>query len=197
MGNKREQTFHSVTRPYPSAYRKEMMGEFLAALLPVCVWDSAVPFRRPLTGETSQNSFWCVGNWLAYLLTYYMKHSPSWEAGRFSASQGIPHILWNPKVAGYLSVFRVRLMQFMSPHPTSWRYILILLSHLRLRLPSGPFLLSLPTPWPSSVLVQCIFGSSVVSSRKPPDRSCRYWYMKVTPLGASPHSNFSAYYIRH
>ena len=24
--------------------------------------------------------------------------SPSWEANRFSASQEIPHILWNPKV---------------------------------------------------------------------------------------------------
>jgi hypothetical protein len=28
-----------------------------------------------------------------------MQHSPSWEANRFSASQEIPHILWNkPKV---------------------------------------------------------------------------------------------------
>ena len=27
-----------------------------------------------------------------------MKHSPSWEANRFSASQQIPRILWSPKV---------------------------------------------------------------------------------------------------
>ena len=27
-----------------------------------------------------------------------MEHSPSWEANRFSDSQEIPHILWNPKV---------------------------------------------------------------------------------------------------
>ena len=27
-----------------------------------------------------------------------MKQSPSWEANRFSASQEIPRILWNPKV---------------------------------------------------------------------------------------------------
>jgi len=26
-----------------------------------------------------------------------MKQSPSWEANRFSASQEIPRILWNPK----------------------------------------------------------------------------------------------------
>ena len=35
---------------------------------------------------------------LTYILTYSMQHSPSWEANRFSASQEIPHILWNPKV---------------------------------------------------------------------------------------------------
>ena len=33
-----------------------------------------------------------------YLLTYSMEQSPSWEANRFSASQEIPRILWNPKV---------------------------------------------------------------------------------------------------
>jgi len=27
-----------------------------------------------------------------------MQQNPSWEANRFSASQEIPHILWNPKV---------------------------------------------------------------------------------------------------
>ena len=34
----------------------------------------------------------------APLLTYSMQQSPSWEANRFSASQEIPCILWNPKV---------------------------------------------------------------------------------------------------
>ena len=33
-----------------------------------------------------------------YLLTYSMEKSNSWEANRFSASQEIPRILWNPKV---------------------------------------------------------------------------------------------------
>ena len=27
-----------------------------------------------------------------------MQQGPSWEANRFSASQEIPHIFWNPKV---------------------------------------------------------------------------------------------------
>ena len=30
--------------------------------------------------------------------TYCMQHSSSWEANRFTASQEIPRILWNPKV---------------------------------------------------------------------------------------------------
>ena len=32
------------------------------------------------------------------LLTYSVEQSPSWEANRFSASQEIPRVLWNPKV---------------------------------------------------------------------------------------------------
>jgi len=35
---------------------------------------------------------------ITYLLTYSMEQSPSWEVNRFSASQEIPRILWNPKV---------------------------------------------------------------------------------------------------
>ena len=33
-----------------------------------------------------------------YLLTHFMAQSPTWEANRFSASQEIPCILWNPKI---------------------------------------------------------------------------------------------------
>ena len=33
-----------------------------------------------------------------HLLTYSMQHSPSWESNRFSASQEILRILWNPKI---------------------------------------------------------------------------------------------------
>ena len=38
----------------------------------------------------------CLWDLLTCLLTYSMEQSPSWEANRFSASQGIPRILWNP-----------------------------------------------------------------------------------------------------
>jgi hypothetical protein len=35
---------------------------------------------------------------LTYLLTYSAEQNPSSEANRFSASQEIPRILWNPNV---------------------------------------------------------------------------------------------------
>ena len=34
---------------------------------------------------------------IIHLLTYSMEQSPSWEGNHVSASQEIPHILWNPK----------------------------------------------------------------------------------------------------
>ena len=72
-----------------------------------------------------------------------MDQSPSWEAKRFSASHEIPGILWNTNV-----LYRIhkcpppipilnQLDLVHIPHPTSWRSILTLFSHLRLGLPSG------------------------------------------------------------
>ena len=85
------------------------------------------------------------------LLTYSMEQSPSWEANRFSARQGIARNLWNPKlitaytIASHLSLFWATSIQSMPPQPNSWRSILILSSHLRLGLPSGLFPSHFPT----------------------------------------------------
>ena len=89
----------------------------------------------------------------ACLLTHSMQQSPSFEANPFSTSQ-IPRIVWNPKFitaftsARHLSLSWASSIQSMPPHPTSWRSILILSSHLRLGLPSGLF----PSVFPTKTL---------------------------------------------
>ena len=100
-----------------------------------------------------------------YLLTHSMEKSPSWGANRFAASQ-IPCILWNPRFittftsARHLSLSWATSIQSISPHPTSWRSILILSSHLCLGLPSGLLASGFPTknlytPLPSPAHATC------------------------------------------
>jgi len=62
---------------------------------------------------------------LTYLLTYSTEHSPSGEANQFSASQEIPHILWNLKVHYHIHKclppvpISASSIQSITPHPTS------------------------------------------------------------------------------
>ena len=96
-----------------------------------------------------------------------MVQSPSWETNWFVASREIPRISWNRKVH-----YRTHKLPppvpilgqpnpvHIPPHPTSWRSVLILSTHLRLGLPSGLFPSSfstktLYTPLSSPVRATC------------------------------------------
>jgi hypothetical protein len=60
---------------------------------------------------------------------------------KFPVFYGTRRFLTALKSARHLSLSRASPIQSSHPHPTSWRSILILSSHLRLCLPSGIFLL--------------------------------------------------------
>ena len=86
-----------------------------------------------------------------------MVQSPSWEANWFAASQEIPRISRNPTVH-YRNHKHPPPASWATPirsiysHPTSWRSILILSTHLRLGLPSGLFPSGFPTKTPYTPL---------------------------------------------
>ena len=96
---------------------------------------------------------------LTYLLTYSMEQSPSWEANRFSASQEILRILWNPKVR--YSIHKcpppVPILSQLDPvHNLTSHFPK---THLNIILPSTPgsskFFLSLRFPYQNPVHTCC------------------------------------------
>ena len=135
-----------------------------------------------------------------------MEQSPSWEFNRFSASQEIPHILWNLKVHYCIpncpGLSWATSIQSMPPHPTSWESTVMLSSHLCLHLPSGLFPSSFPTiflytPLHSPICTTCpahpilldliiriIFGEQY---RSLSSSTCSLLYSPVTQSLLYPH----------
>ena len=82
---------------------------------------------------------------LTYLLSYSMEQSPSWKETGFQLVEKFPTFYGTRRFitaftnARHLSLSWASSIQSTPPHPTSWKSILTLSSHLRLRLPSGLF----------------------------------------------------------
>jgi hypothetical protein len=81
---------------------------------------------------------------LLILLTYLLHEAESFLIS--STNQKIPHILWNlkfhyrfQKCPPRLSILSQIDQVYATPHPSSWRSILILSSHIHLGLPSDLF----------------------------------------------------------
>ena len=96
-----------------------------------------------------------------YLLTHSMEDSPSWEANRFSASQEIPRILWDPNV-NYL-IYKCpppvpNLSQINPIHASliPWRSNSVLSSSLLPGPSSGLFPSDIPTKTPYKPLLSLI-----------------------------------------
>jgi len=87
---------------------------------------------------------------LIYLLTVWSrvhleKLTGSQLIKKFPAFYGTQRFITTFTTAHHLSLSWATLIQFMPSHPTSWRSILILSSHLHLGLPSSLFPLGFPT----------------------------------------------------
>ena len=99
-------------------------------------WEGCALFYSPFQGNWRVRKARGKGKRNACFLTYSVKQSPSWEAYLFSAS-----LLFH-------AFYGTRMFTAASQVPTSWRFILILSSHLRLVFPSGFF----PSTFPNKTL---------------------------------------------
>ena len=130
-----------------------------------------------------------------------MELSPSWEANRFSPTQEILRVSWNPNVHYriHLPLFPIlsQIDPVHVPHSNSWRSILILSSHLRLGLPSGLLPSGFPTktlyaPLLSPIRATCPAHLSLLDLDHPNDI---WWGVQSTKILVMYFSPLSCYLV--
>ena len=137
------------------------------------------PLNRTVGGRRSRSGrFGKDLNVLNFcVFTYSMEQSPSWEANRFSVSQEIPCILWNPKVHYRIHKCppHVPILSQLDPVHTPTSHFLKI--HLNIIIPSTPgspkWSLTLRFPHRNSV-----YASSLLHTRyiPRPSRSSPFYH---------------------
>jgi len=132
----------------------------------------------------------------SYLLTPWSrvlleKLTGSHLVKKLHAFYGTPRIITTFTSARHLSLSWARSTQFMPPHPTSWRAILILCSHLRLALSSGLFPWGCPPKTLNAPLSMCYIRRPSHSSRFDHPNNIRWGLQIIKPL----YIQFSRYFV--
>ena len=123
---------------------------------------------------------WTTYNILSYLLTYLLtpwsrvleKLTDFQPIKKFPAFYGTWMFITAFISDRHLSLSWASSVQSIPPHPTSWRSILILSSHLRLNLPSGLF----PSGFPTKTLYTPLFSPPHTRYMPRPSHSSRFYH---------------------
>ena len=160
-----------------------------------CTWTRE---RRTTTICTAALHDWPLPHTLTYLLTYSLTHSLThsltpWSrvllekltgfqlVRKFPALYGTWRFVTAFTSARLLSLSWASSIQSIPPHPTSWRSILILYSHLPLGLPSGLF----PSGFPTKTSLH--LSSPTYVPRAPPISFFWIWSYEQYVAGSTVH----------
>ena len=161
------------------------MSVFLVVCEPFVRWTI-------ITGSADPSITWRVYLHTPWCRVLLEKLSCLQLVKKFPAFHGTPGFITALTTVRHLSLSWASPIQSIYPHPTSWRSILILSTHLRLGLPSGLLSSGFPTktlytPLSSPILVR--LPCEIVTRRHPACcRGLNREYMKN--LTSDPHFQF-------